>query len=51
MNEEERKASQERLEKEKRERQAACKHERTRKEKIRGQDTGDLICLDCGKFI
>jgi hypothetical protein len=28
-----------------------CKHERTKKEYYRGMDTGDKICLDCGKLI
>ena len=28
-----------------------CKHERTKKEYYLGMDTGDKICLDCGKTI
>jgi len=45
------KAYQEKLDEEKRNSQAACKHERTRKEYIGGMDTGDRICMDCGKTI
>lgn len=51
MDEKERKAYQDKLEEEKRKRQAACKHERTKKEYIGGMDTGDKICMDCGKLI
>lgn len=51
MNEEERRAHQEKLEEDKRKRQEACEHKRTRKEYFGGMDTGDKICLDCGKTI
>lgn len=47
----ERKAYQEKLDEDKRKRQAACKHEKTKKEYDRGMDTGDKICMDCGKLI
>ncbi len=51
MNDQERKAYLEKLEDEKKKRQAACTHENTKKERIRGMDTGDKICTDCGKLI
>jgi hypothetical protein len=51
MDEKERKAYLEKLEEEKKMRQAACKHERTKKEYLGGMDTGDKICMDCRKTI
>lgn len=51
MNEEEKQAHQQKLNDEKRKRQEACEHKRTKKEYLGGMDTGDKICMDCGKTI
>ena len=51
MDEKEKPAYREKLMEEKIKRQDACKHEKTKKEYIGGMDTGDRICLDCGKTI
>lgn len=51
MDDEERETYRKKLEEEKRKRQEACKHENTKKDRIKGVDTGDQICLDCGKLI
>lgn len=51
MDENEKQAYREKLMEEKKLRQDACKHEKTKKEYIGGIDTGDRICLDCGKTV
>lgn len=51
MDEKEKQAYRDKLEEEKRKQQDECKHTKTKKEKIMGQDTGDMICCDCGKLL
>lgn len=45
------KAHQDQLEEQKKKRQETCTHEQTKKKRLGGMDTGDKICVDCGKII
>jgi hypothetical protein len=42
---------QEALEEEKKRQQEACAHEETKKKRLGGMDTGDKICVRCGKIM
>ncbi len=45
------KIDEEKLGDEKAKRQDTCRHERVKKKRLGGMDTGDKICEDCGKII
>jgi hypothetical protein len=51
MAEPSRNIDQEALEEEKKKRQEACAHEETKKKRLGGMDTGDKICVRCGKIM
>ena len=42
---------QEALEEEKKRQQEGCAHEETKKKRLGGMDTGDKICVRCGKIM
>jgi hypothetical protein len=43
--------AQQKRDQEKKKKQASCSHENSYREKIGSFDTGDKLCLDCGKTI